>query len=643
MSKLSDFSDEFIAKLKNAGGNLYRDFVAELNSLPVFKPITPKPARKARLNRPSITISKKKIKEVERVNKRIDEKVNKIQKEKEEINQMRDELNADYNKLAQEYFVVVDFTFRTIYVSKSGKVYYGPEQKETIDINFKSTEGKVTQADVKPYILDELAQRSHEYMYDELISIDEIKIIPMEDVKKHANVQIKDELMKGAHIGFSWVPDVKFEDNDMCVYDALCSLKRAPKIFQKKEKLLKYFQERENNDAYFVGRDSRQLSLTSGVSPKMMQALCEEYDVTHYALDIEEKRLFTHISNARNYDPICYISHDNHMYLITDKKFVNKLSQSRSNIDCNYVVQMCRKEIEEKEIKETIFENIEVGKLPEYKDCVIIYNQGENKTSLDKLMMDIFEKERVIYRQKITNNKVVIIEYKNNVLLMVDPSLPFHLKIKDSDNEIDYKIVKEVCQKYKIPFKNQSISAVIQIIAMNKLDEHSKRIQISKEDKQTVLKRQDNKCNKCKLTAKYYEYDHVIPLASNGTNELDNIQALCVQCHFEKSKNEQDNGDYFSLPAHASTFNNKGREVVLSKAFNRYAFIERLEASAKKHKIFYIDLNKCRRNILLHLKQNDVKIPVFTCMDEPRYFEIGKDKIETGFYFIESKNYFPTR
>ena len=43
MSKLSDFSDEFIAKLKNAGGNLYRDFVAELNSLPVFKPITPKP------------------------------------------------------------------------------------------------------------------------------------------------------------------------------------------------------------------------------------------------------------------------------------------------------------------------------------------------------------------------------------------------------------------------------------------------------------------------------------------------------------------------------------------------------------------------------------------------------------------------
>ena len=60
MSKLSDFSDEFIAKLKNAGGNLYRDFVAELNSLPVFKPITPKPARKARLNRSSITIYQRK-------------------------------------------------------------------------------------------------------------------------------------------------------------------------------------------------------------------------------------------------------------------------------------------------------------------------------------------------------------------------------------------------------------------------------------------------------------------------------------------------------------------------------------------------------------------------------------------------------
>ena len=153
---------------------------------------------------------------------------------------------------------------------------------------------------------------------------------------------------------------------------------------------------------------------------------------------------------------------------------------------------MCRKEIEEKEIKETIFENIEAEKLPVYKDCVIIYNQGENKAGLEKLMMGIFEKEGVIYRQKITNNKVVMIEYQNNVVLMIDPSLPFHLKIKDSDNEIDYKIVKEVCEKYKIPFKNQSISAVIQTIAMNKLDEHSKRIQISKEDKQTVLTRQDN-------------------------------------------------------------------------------------------------------------------------------------------------------
>ena len=246
----------------------------------------------------------------------------------------------------------------------------------------------------------------------------------MGEVEKNANFEIKDELMKGAHIGFSWVPDVKFDDNDMCVYDALGLLKRAPKIFQKKEKLVKYFQERENNDAYFVGRDSRQLTLTSGVSPKMMQALCEEYDVTHYCLDIEEKRLFTHISQARNYDPICYISHDHHMYLITDKKFVNKLSQSRSNIDSNYTLKMCRREIEDKQFSDKIVEDIPYEKLNEYNDCVIIYKQS----SLDKMMMNIFEKEGIIYRQKIVNNKVTTIEYKNNVLLMVDPNLPFHIK-----------------------------------------------------------------------------------------------------------------------------------------------------------------------------------------------------------------------
>jgi len=199
MSKLSDFSDEFIAKLKNAGGNLYRDFVAELNSLPVFKPITPKPARKARLNRPSITISKKKINEIERINKKIEEKVNKIQKENEEITKMRDELNNDYNKIAKEYFVTVEYTFKTTYARKSkvGKEY-SYENKDTLEFQFKTTNKTVTNDDVKPYVEDELAKRSNEYNWDELVSIDSIKFIPMGEVEKNANFEIKDELMKGA-------------------------------------------------------------------------------------------------------------------------------------------------------------------------------------------------------------------------------------------------------------------------------------------------------------------------------------------------------------------------------------------------------------------------------------------------------------
>jgi len=84
-------------------------------------------------------------------------------------------------------------------------------------------------------------------------------------------------------------------------------------------------------------------------------------------------------------------------------------------------------------------------------------------------------------------------------------------------------------------------------------------------------------------------------------------------------------------------------EGVLRNNLSTTAFIERLEASAKKHKSFYIDINKCRRNILLHLKEMGVKIPVFTCMDEPKYFDPEKDTIETGFYFIESVQYFPLR
>ncbi|HXT83583.1 MAG TPA: AAA family ATPase, partial [Verrucomicrobiae bacterium] len=96
------------------------------------------------------------------------------------------------------------------------------------------------------------------------------------------------------------------------------------------------------------------------------------------------------------------------------------------------------------------------------------------------------------------------------------------------------------------------------------------------------------------------------------------------------------------LPVHASTYNSRVHSLITSDQWTRFAFIERLDAEPQKHKRFYIDINRCRKNILYFLKERNIQIPVFTCMDDVKKYNAG-DKIKVGFYFIESKQYFPFR
>jgi len=62
------------------------------------------------------------------------------------------------------------------------------------------------------------------------------------------------------------------------------------------------------------------------------------------------------------------------------------------------------------------------------------------------------------------------------------------------------------------------------------------RRKLSKDIRQEVANRQENKCNKCASNlSKYYQIDHITGLQFGGTDEFDNLQALCCECHAEKS------------------------------------------------------------------------------------------------------------
>jgi 5-methylcytosine-specific restriction protein A len=533
-------------------------------------------------------------------------------------------------------YVNINFTAVTVYYH--GRQTYRSEP--WIGDHKITYKGVMNNNNAEEKVEELLKKEDNEYNFNELIKINNIKSISKQEVVAANTYNIIHQFMKGSHIDFAFINDVKFEENGMCVYTALAHLPNVPLIFKNKNKMLEKIQGYENIEANMSNREPRYLTLESGVSPYMIQKLCEEYNITHYCLDIKERRVLTHITTARNYQPICYISHDNHMYLITDKDMIKRISQSRSNDEANVMVKMCHNDEKEKrKIENDIYENVTLDKLKDYKNCTIIYS----KLSLEEELFKLYEIEKKLYDQKSSNYKTTTIFYKNDVTLMVDPNYPLHLKIKkDSKDEITYKHVKEICLKYDIPFFNQSVSSVIREITVQTLNKNSERIKITKEQKNEILKKQNHNCNLCNMKLTKYQCDHIIPLSQNGTNELSNIQALCVQCHFEKTKEEQENGDYYALPDYASTFNKETEDIVLSKEFTRYSFIERFEDAPVKHKAFYIDINKTRRNILLYLAENEIRIPVFTCMDSVKPFNVI-DTIKEGFYFVTSINYFPLR
>jgi 5-methylcytosine-specific restriction endonuclease McrA len=58
-------------------------------------------------------------------------------------------------------------------------------------------------------------------------------------------------------------------------------------------------------------------------------------------------------------------------------------------------------------------------------------------------------------------------------------------------------------------------------------------------ERKTLLERQDHHCPCCGDKLVKYEIDHKTPLCRGGTNELDNLQALCPLCHAGKTQDEE--------------------------------------------------------------------------------------------------------
>jgi 5-methylcytosine-specific restriction endonuclease McrA len=70
--------------------------------------------------------------------------------------------------------------------------------------------------------------------------------------------------------------------------------------------------------------------------------------------------------------------------------------------------------------------------------------------------------------------------------------------------------------------------------ALDMLLSRQRRRSLSEAEKEEVLRRQPN-CAACGEPLDEDEFDHIVPLAQGGSQDLQNFQALHVSCHAEKS------------------------------------------------------------------------------------------------------------
>jgi 5-methylcytosine-specific restriction endonuclease McrA len=375
-------------------------------------------------------------------------------------------------------------------------------------------------------------------------------------------------------------------------------------------------------------------SVEYGISPQCVNSICEKYDITHYCLDVHKSIIIKSLSKNQNHKALIYFSVNNHMYLIMDDVMRKSLVETVKEKE-NWNTSLLSDEHEE---KANIYDDYDIIENPktfftETKNTIYMFSRL-GTTSINDIFQSLIVDHGVPDNIKCKKTKIEAFKYKkNNIIYMFvcDPN---------AVHNITYKEVKVLCEKNDLPFKNQTFMQVVKQLRSKYFDEITGRIKFTKEFKEMVLEKSKKKCAGCKccLKSKKYDIDHIRPLANGGTNQIDNLQALCKACHQDKTANEHEQGQYVKFSDTESCFNNTVQEIMNSPLSHAYAFVEPVKEPVKGKKLFTIDINKCRRNILLNHKHDYC---IFNVMDEPE--EYKNSKIIEGLYYIETDSYFPLR
>ena len=558
--------------------------------------------------------------------------------------------------VVKNYFITANAKMKTEYVtnqSKRGNKIYYDNKPVSKAITATSRENAIEK--FKAIIMAESLKNgtgadTSEFKHESVDDFDEIAINSFDEIDASSEM---DMFLQSANpVKYNFIPSNESlnKNEGFCVPDVMISIyqKYIPTLNLKRftdlcyqvrgEKphqpnmlsLLDSGIEQDEDDI-----KNKKWELKDGVTAKMLCDICKILNISHYAFDLTNKCFLKHMSSSRNYPSLVYYSVNNHMYYIQNGKDATSL-MTKSKSQEHKIKSHCDKaeQYEEVNIYKTkpIFDDIEVNEIndPKYKSSIIIYQ----KTNLNVELDEIISKFNFI--PKVKNQKYLVTEiyYNNNdqdITLTIDPN---------DHKLITYKDIKSLCEKLSIEFKNQSFGGLIGAFKKTFFSGVA-RHKFTKEERNTLYNDLNKKCNLCdkELKLSGFHIDHILPLSRGGNNETENLQILCQPCHFEKTRNEQDE-KYVKESDTESSFNFCTKDIINSNLNAKYAFVEKLDLgkkiNAKKKDViqtstkYNLDVNKCRKNILYFSKYD---YPLFSVMDEPVIYTGIK---KAGLYYVET-------
>lgn len=576
---------------------------------------------------------------------------------------IKDALREGGNKFITEKFkqrtkFVVTITTRTIYSNDKTRKEYQNTRMEPKVYNLGKEEAIARLTDYMDSNWPRETDYKLEYLLDWKYTIEQTgflvdKYTPRKKIMMKRATVIKHDWLKYA----KGIDPSSFTDmRDCCVYEQLSKLCRDPPVNKPQQKVKienQWFKTTPEGlyDAITCirnllnGGNTEQITNFYATIPMDAGVTSEEvYELSKYlkrsmiAYNKHTRSFLSRTQEKSNYCPIVYYCLEEHMYLITDKDSLKSARESERQIrfSSSIIDNAPKKEKQTKESEDPVnyITTFDIDNLNAYASGHYVLTEepdGERVQSADLLYFVV---------KYIMNTKRIPLvgggDSMTSLTLSTDEDKEITLSIdKNISKLIDTECLRRVCETYTIPYKNQGIGYVItNLVERFHLLEH-KRQSLPMFDRKAILKKQNGLCALCHSDLEKPEFDHITPLSKGGVNDMENIQALCRDCHYHKTIEERSKNDHKFMDESVSSVSPYVMDIIESNDFSRWQFIETVKDASKidPRVMDKVDLVKCRRNILLHGQD---EWPVYCSLDEPTLYtpEMG---LPCGHYYIKSK------